>query len=31
MENALAFMKRGRAFSNFEKKAWQCALLKVFS
>jgi hypothetical protein len=31
MENALAFRKKGRAFSNFEKKAGQCALLKFFS
>jgi hypothetical protein len=33
MENALAFMKKkqGTAFSNFEKKAGQCALLKLFS
>jgi hypothetical protein len=29
MENALAFMKKGRAFSTFEKKAGQCALLKL--
>jgi hypothetical protein len=28
MENALAFMKKGRAFSNFEKKAGHFQILR---